>query len=117
MMMMFKRVNGKLMMIERHFYVFFFIAIAVGMTITIAIVEADARSEEEPECYSAACKRAQTEADPETEPSSEYEAQQQHRETKMDAINDEMKRVIQQKEDANKAVSYTHLTLPTNREV
>ena len=46
-----KRVNGKLMLIERHFYIVFFIAIAVGMLITIAILEADARSDSEPQCY------------------------------------------------------------------
>ena len=55
--MMFKRVNGKLMVIERHFYLFFFITLAVGMLITIAILEADARSEDEPTCYSQACKK------------------------------------------------------------
>ena len=52
-----KRVNGKLMLIERHFYIVFFIAIAVGMLITIAILEADARSDSEPQCYSQACKK------------------------------------------------------------
>ena len=52
-----KRVNGKLMLIERHFYIVFFIAVAVGMMITIAIVEADARGEDEPVCYSQACEK------------------------------------------------------------
>ena len=112
--MLLKRVNGKLMMIERHFYVFFFIAIAVGMLITIAIVEADARSEDEPTCYSASCKRAMEEAnnDPDEKPTTEYEAQQHAIETKMDAINDEMKKVIQQRDDAEKEIEKLEIEIP-----
>tara|TARA_Y100000310_G_C20633572_1_gene789977 strand:- start:89 stop:1483 length:1395 start_codon:yes stop_codon:yes gene_type:complete len=61
MIILLKRVNGKLMVIERHFYLFFFVTIAVGMLIAIVVIEADARSEDEPVCYSQACEKRMAE--------------------------------------------------------
>ena len=53
-----KRVNGKLMVIERHFWVLFFIMLAAVMVAMILSIQyADARSESEPQCYSQACKK------------------------------------------------------------
>ena len=101
-----KRVNGKLMIVEKYFWVIFFSTVAVGMLATIAIVEADARHEEsggtEPHCYTSSCEKrfgSNDGSDPEDTPSSEYEMVQEQRETAMDAINDEMKRVIKEKEE------------------
>ena len=109
--MMFKRVNGKLMVIERHFYVFFSLAVAVGMLITIAIVEVDARSEDEPQCYSSSCeKRFGSES--EDQPTTEYEEIQEQKETEMDAINDEMKRVIKEKAEAEKEIEKLEIEIP-----
>ena len=66
LMVLLKKVNGRTMVIERHFYAIFFILIAVGMTVAIVTIEvilpeADARHEEsggtEPHCYTSACEK------------------------------------------------------------
>lgn len=113
---MFKRVNGKLMMIERHFYLFFFISLAVGMVITITILEADARSEDEPQCYSSSCEKRfgsnEGTEDPENNPSSEYEQVMEQREVTMDAINEEMKKIIKEKEEEEAKVLKLEALIP-----
>ena len=50
-MVLLKRVNGRMMVIERHFYAVFFILIAVGMMVAVVTIEvilpmADARSDD-----------------------------------------------------------------------
>ena len=120
-LMLLKRVNGKVMVIERHFYLVFFIAVAVGMVITIAVLEADARHDEspnEPHCYTSSCEKrfgSGGEDDPEDQPSSEYELVQEQKETAMDAINEEMKRVIKEKKDAEALVISLEDLLPELR--
>ena len=122
-MVLVKRVNGRMMVIERHFYAVFFILIAVGMTVAVVTIEvilpmADARSDDEPQCYSSSCeKRFGSESDdnPENNPSSEYEIVQEQKETEMDAINEEMKRVIKEKEDAEALVLKLEELLPEMR--
>ena len=53
-----KRVNGKLMVIERHYWVLFFILLgAVMVAMILSIQYADARADSEPVCYSQACKK------------------------------------------------------------
>ena len=125
--MIVKRVNGRWMVIERHFYAVFFILIAVGMTVAIVTVEvilpeADARHEEsggtEPHCYTSSCEKrfgSNDGSDPEDNPSSEYEIVQEQKETKMDAINEEMKRVIKEKEEQEALVEKLEELLPEMR--
>lgn len=56
--MILKRYKGKLMLIERHFWVLFFVMLGVIMTAMILSMQfADARSDSEPQCYSQACKK------------------------------------------------------------
>lgn len=55
--MIVKRHKGKLMVIERHFYLLFFIMLGVVMLAMFLSLQADARSESEPVCYSQACKK------------------------------------------------------------
>ena len=125
-MVLVRKVNGRLMVIERHFYAVFFILIAVGMTVAIVTVEvilpdAEARHEEsggtEPHCYTSSCeKRFGTgDNDPEDQPSSEYEMVQEQKETEMDRINEEMKRVIKEKDDAEALVVTLEELLPELR--
>jgi len=122
-MVLLKKVNGRLMVIERHFYAIFFILIAVGMTVAIVTIEviipeADARSDDEPQCYSSSCEKrfgSEAEDDPENNPSSEYEMVQEQKETEMDRINDEMKRVIKEKELEEVKVAKLELELPELR--
>ena len=89
--MLFKRVNGKLMVIERHFYLFFFIVIAVGMMITIAIVEANARGEDEPVCYSQACEKRMAENATSTATATEIERSTEDVQLE---INDSLKNTV-----------------------
>ena len=110
------------MVIERHFYIVFFLVIAVGMVIAIAVVEADARHEEsggtEPHCYTSSCEKrfgTGSEDDPEDNPSSEYEMVQEQKETEMDAINEEMKRVIKEKDEQEALVIKLEDLLPEMR--
>ena len=126
-MVLLKRVNGRMMVIERHFYAIFFILIAVGMTVAIVTIEvilpeADARHEEsggtEPHCYTSSCEKrfgSNDGDDPEDQPSSEYEMVQEQKETEMDRINEEMKRVIKEKEDAEALVISLEELLPEMR--
>ena len=110
-----KKVNGRLMVIERHFWIIFFTSVAVGMIITIAIVEADARSDDEPQCYSSSCEKrfgSEAEDDPENNPTSDYEMVQEQKESAMDAINEEMKRVIKEKEEQEALVLSLEKLLP-----
>ena len=108
-------------LLNRYFYLVFFVAIAVGMVITIVVVEADARHEDspnEPHCYTSSCEKrfgAGGEDDPEDTPSSEYELVQEQKETEMDRINEEMKRVIKEKEDAEALVESLEDLLPELR--
>ena len=125
--MIVKRVNGRWMVIERHFYAVFFILIAVGMTVAIVTIEvilpeADARHEEsggtEPHCYTSSCEKrfgSNDGSDPEDNPSSEYEIVQEQKETEMDRINEEMKRVIKEKDDAEAQVLKLEELLPEMR--
>ena len=119
--MLFKRVNGRLMVIERHFWIVFFTMTAVGLLCTIAILEADARHEEsdgaEPHCYSSNCEKRfgsneGGDSDPADTPSSEYEMVQEQKESAMDRINDEMKRVIKEKELEEKLVQQLEVEIP-----
>ena len=126
-MVLLKRVNGRMMVIERHFYAVFFILIAVGMTVAVVTIEvilpeAGARHEEsggtEPHCYTSSCEKrfgSNDGSDPEDNPSSEYEIVQEQKETEMDRINDEMKRVIKEKEDAEALVLKLEELLPEMR--
>ena len=126
-MVLLKRVNGRMMVIERHFYAVFFILIAVGMTVAIVTIEvilpeADARHEEsggtEPHCYTSSCEKrfgSNDGSDPEDNPSSEYEIVQEQKETEMDRINEEMKRVIKEKDDAEAQVLKLEELLPEMR--
>ena len=60
--MIIKRVNGRLMVIERHFWLLFFIMLGVVMVAMIMAMQyADARSEDEPTCYSQACEKRMAE--------------------------------------------------------
>ena len=120
--MMVKRVNGRLMVIERHFWIIFFSVVAVGMLVVIVAVEAEARHEEsggtEPHCYTSSCEKRFGSNDgdnPEDTPSSEYEMVQEQKESAMDAINTEMKRVIKEKEDAEALVLKLETLLPELR--
>ena len=119
--MLVKRVNGKLMVIERHFYLVFFIIVAVAMTITIVVLEADARHDEspnEPHCYTQSCEKrfgSNDGDDPEDNPSSEYEMVQEQKETQMDAINEEMKRVIKERDQQEALVEQLEDLLPELR--
>ena len=109
------------MFLNRYFYLVFFIVIAVGMVIAIAVVEVDARHEDspnEPHCYTSSCEKrfgSGGDDDPEDQPSSEYELVQEQKETRMDAINEEMKRVIKEKEDAEAIVISLEDLLPDLR--
>jgi len=122
-MVLLKRVNGRMMVIERHFYAVFFILIAVGMTVAVVTIEvilpeADARSDDEPQCYSSSCEKrfgSEDKDDPENNPSSEYELVQEQRETEMDRINEEMKRVIKEKADEEAKVLKLEELLPEMR--
>ena len=120
--MIVKRVNGRLMVIERHFWIIFFSVVAVGMLVVIVAVEAEARHEEsggtEPHCYTSSCEKRFGSNDgdnPEDTPSSEYEMVQEQKESAMDAINTEMKRVIKEKEDAEALVKSLETLLPELR--
>jgi hypothetical protein len=42
-MILFKKVNGKLKVNERHYWIFFLLATAITMMITVGIATADAR--------------------------------------------------------------------------
>jgi len=110
-----KRVNGRLVIIEKYFWIIFFSTVAVGMLATIAIVEADARSDDEPQCYSSSCEKrfgSEAEDDPENNPTSDYEMVQEQKESAMDAINEEMKRVIKEKEEQEALVLSLEKLLP-----
>ena len=116
------------MVIERHFYAVFFILIAAGMTVAIVTVEvilpdAEARHEEsdgaEPHCYSSNCEKRfgsnegnDNNDNPTDNPSTEYEMVQEQKETEMDRINDEMKRVIKEKELEEVKIAKLELEIP-----
>ena len=98
--MILKRHKGKLMLIERHFWVLFFVMLGVIMTAMILSMQfADARSESEPTCYSQACKKAQLENGTATTTASEIERSEENVQLEIHDTLKETKLLIEETEE------------------
>ena len=98
--MILKRHKGKLMLIERHFWVLFFVMLGVIMTAMILSMQfADARSESEPTCYSQACKKAQLENGTATTTASEIERSEENVQLEIHDTLKETKILIEETEE------------------
>jgi len=126
--MIVKRVNGKLMIIEKQYWTLMvllcgvLVAGLVGMSMMSTAdarhVDADGNPTNEPHCYTSSCEKRFGDndgGDPEDSPTSEYEALQEQKETKMDAINEEIKRVKQEIKDVEAEIEKLETDIPELR--